>query len=169
MSETGPEALIGSHLGTDDEEVKDLVMHEGIAQEWELWSMIIGRTALPRLQRISESLPTMTSAMLGTADGLNLCSLGVPEEDVGRLAALNSSLFAVSSAQAEIVSSAGVVPGSAMVAISTGHGHLVLVSFVQPPLGHLLLAVSAEDVQLGTMVVIVPSAAEELRTWLSTR
>lgn len=55
-----------------------------------------------------------------------------------------------------------------MVSISTGHGHLVLVSFVQPPLGHLLLAVSAEEAQLGTMVVIVRRSAEEIRTWLST-
>ena len=168
MTEDTRSARLGSSLGTDDHEVAALVMHEGIAAEWELWSMIIGRTALPRLERIRDSLPTMTSAMLGTADGLNLAALGVPEEDVGRLAALNSSLFAVSSAQAEIVGSEGVSPGQAIVSISTGHGHLVLVSFVQPPLGHLLLAVSAEEVQLGTMVVIVRRAAEEIRTWLST-
>ncbi|GAB95130.1 putative regulator of Ras-like GTPase activity (Roadblock/LC7/MglB family) [Kineosphaera limosa] len=159
--------LLGSSIGTDEHEVAALVMHDGIAQEWELWSMIIGRTALPRLERIRDALPTMTSAMLSTADGLNLCCLGVAQEDVGRLAALNSSLFAVSSAQAEIVSEAGVHPGQAMVSISTGHGHLVLVSFVQPPLGHLLLAVSAQEAQLGTMVVIVRRSAEEIRTWLS--
>lgn len=159
---------VGSRIETDEHEVSALVMHDGIAQEWELWSMIIGRTALPRLERIRDALPSMSSAMLSTADGLNLCSLGVPQEDVGRLAALNSSLFAVSSAQAEIVGGAGAAPGQAMVSISTGHGHLVLVSFVQPPLGHLLLAVSAEEAQLGTMVVIVRRSAEEIRTWLST-
>lgn len=168
MTQETPDALVGSQIGTDDQEVAALVMHEGIAQEWELWSMIIGRTALPRLQRIRDALPTMTSAMLGTADGLNLCALGVPEEDVGRLAALNSSLFAVSSAQAEIVGSEAAAPGSAMVAVSTGRGHLVLVSFVQPPLGHLLLAVSAEEGQVGTMAVVVRRSAEEIRTWLST-
>lgn len=168
MSREGQDATLGSSVGIDDHDVDALVMHEGIAAEWELWSMIIGRTALPRLERIADDLPTMTSAMLSTADGLNLCSLGVAEDDVGRLAALNSSLFAVSSAQADIVSHQGVAAGQAMVSISSGHGHLVLVSFVQPPLGHLLLAVSAEDVQLGTMVVLIRRSAEEIRTWLST-
>lgn len=35
--------------------------------------------------------------MLCTADGMNLCSLGVPQADVGRLAALNSSMYAIAS------------------------------------------------------------------------
>lgn len=166
----GQEEVDGTHLGSawtqDDDSHQEVAMHEGIAAEWELWSTIIGKTALPRLEQLREHLPTMISAILSTADGLNLCSLGIPPEDVGRLAALNSSLFAVSSAQTEIVQGDEAAPNRTLVHLTTGDTHIVMVSLVQQPLGHLLLSVSAKDVQLATVAINVRNAADDIRRWL---
>ncbi|GAB77226.1 hypothetical protein SAMN05421595_1041 [Austwickia chelonae] len=161
------DAQLGSSLANDDDAHHEVHMHEGIATQWELWSTIIGKTALPRLEQLREHLPTMTSAILSTADGLNLCAVGISPENVGRLAALNSSMFAVSSAQTEIVQGDEASPMKTLVHLTSETTHTVMVSLVQEPLGHLLLAVSARDVPLGTVVVNVRNAAEDIRTWLS--
>ncbi|MBW3086224.1 hypothetical protein KEM60_02435 [Austwickia sp. TVS 96-490-7B] len=160
------ETQLGSSLAHDDDTHQEVHMHEGIAADWELWSTIIGKTALPRLEQLQANLPTMISAILSTADGLNLCSLGIAPEDVGRLAALNSSLFAVSSAQTEIIQGDEAAPNRTLVHLTSGETHIVMVSLVQEPLGHLLLSVSARDVQLGTVAVNVRNAADDIRRWL---
>lgn len=167
MATQGP--TLGSHLAVDEQRAADGagVPHD-ITDEWELWSLVIGRTALPRLEQMRESLPSMTSVMLCTADGLNLCAVGVDEDEVDRLAALNSSLFAVASAQAEVVNGYAAQPETTMVNLTTGEHRIVIVSFVQAHLGHLLLSVSADDVQLGQVIVHVRQAATDLQEWLSS-
>lgn len=61
--------------------------------------------------------------------------------------------------QAEIVSEGAASPQQTMVSLSTGRGHVVLASFVQPPLGQLLPSVSADTAQLGFLVVRARQAA----------
>lgn len=148
-------------------DAEEVTLDPEIAEHWELWSRVIGTMALPRLQQLQREFPEIRSAMLCTADGMNLRSLGVPQADVGRLAALNSSMYAVASSQAEIVSSGAASPQQAMVSLSTGHGHVVLASFVQPPLGQLPLSVSADTAQLGFLVVRAREAAVGIQEWLT--
>lgn len=83
------------------------------------------------------------------------------------MAALNSSLFAVSSSQAEIVASGAASRSETMVNISAGRGHLVLASFVQAPLGQMLLSFSAEGLQLGTLIVRARHASADIQQWLA--
>ena len=131
----------------------------------------VARSALdPRFQHVPllAADPEIRSAMLCTADGMNLCSLGVPQaDDVGRLAALNSSMYAIASSQAEIVAEGAASPQQTMVSLSTGRGHVVLASFVQPPLGQLLLSVSADAAQLGFLVGRAREAAVGIQEWLT--
>lgn len=128
---------------------------------------MIGGMALLRLEKVKQSVPEIRSAMLCTADGMNLCALGIEPQDVGRMAAPNSSLLAVSSSQAEIVSAGAVSRSETMVNVSTGRGHLVLASFVQAPLGQMLLSLSAEGLQLGTLIVHARQASADIQQWLA--
>ncbi|MDY6054901.1 roadblock/LC7 domain-containing protein [Micrococcus sp.] len=147
--------------------IEEVSIDPEIAEHWEIWSRVIGTMALPRLERLQREVPEIRSVTLCTADGMNLCSLGVSQEDVGRLAALNSSLYAIASSQAEIVSEGAASPTQTMVSLSTGRGHAVLTSFVQPPLGQLLLSVSADSAQLGFLVVRAREAAAGIQQWLA--
>lgn len=151
--------------GSSDAE--EVTLDPEIAEHWELWSRVIGTMALPRLQQLQDEFREIRSAMLSTADGMNLCSLGVPQADVGRLAALNSSMYAIASSQAEIVTAGAASPQQTMVSLSTGQGHVVLASFVQPPLGQLLLSVSADTTQLGFLVVRAREATVGIQEWLT--
>ncbi|GAA1346897.1 hypothetical protein [Falsarthrobacter nasiphocae] len=151
----------------DQPETHDTDISPEIAEHWDTWSRAIGTAALPRLRRLRENNPEITSAILCTADGMNLCAVGIPEENVGRLAALNSSLFAIAASEAEIVSEAGASPSSTTVHLSTGNGFIVLASFVLEDLGQMLLALSAEETQLGMLAVQARGAADDIRQWLS--
>ncbi|MDO5635222.1 MAG: roadblock/LC7 domain-containing protein [Micrococcus sp.] len=149
------------------ESLEDITVDPEVAEHWELWSRAIGGLALPRLEALRASVPEIRSAMLCTADGMNLCAMGIEPDNVGRMAALNSSQFALASSQAEIVSEGGASRGQTMVNISTGHGHLVLASFIQPPLGQLLLSLSAESLQLGTLIVRARQTTADIQEWLT--
>lgn len=161
-----------AELGTDITR-----MHPTIAQAWNLWSPIVGRTASTRIEQVWDEFPEMTSAIVSTSDGLNICALGLDDEDAGRLAALNSSLFGVARAETRIMSpgadteaalfeSAGTdAVGNALVArtsvaISFGDTQTAVFSFVVEPFGQLLLGMSARKVQLGTLMVQARAAAK---------
>lgn len=167
MTAQHPEHRTAPLVGGSTADAEEVSIDPAVAENWELWSRAIGSMALPRLEKVKESVPEIRSAMLCTADGMNLCALGIEPEDVGRMAALNSSLFAVSSSQAEIVASGAASRTETMVNISTGRGHLVLASFVQAPLGQLLLSLSAEGLQLGTLIVRARQASADIQEWLA--
>lgn len=137
-------------------------MHPEIAGDWPLWSEVVARTALARLRGLRQRFPELTSAVLATADGLHIASLGVDDEGGDRLAAMNASLFGVARAEAEVISG-GVVPSlKAVVSVTIGDRQAALLSFVLEPFGQLLLSVSAKDVQLGTVIVQARTAATDL-------
>lgn len=167
MTAQHPEHSAAPQLGGTDAEAEEVAVDPAVAEHWELWSRMIGGMALPRLEKVKQSVPEIRSAMLCTADGMNLCALGIEPQDVGRMAALNSSLFAVSSSQAEIVSSGAASRSETMVNVSTGRGHLALASFVQAPLGQMLLSLSAEGLQLGTLIVHARPASADIQQWLA--
>lgn len=141
-------------------------MHPQIAGDWPLWSRVVSGSALARLAALQERFPELTTAVLSTADGLHIASHGVDDELGDRLAAMNASLFGVARAEAEVISG-GEVPGlSAIVSMLIGDRQVALLSFVLEPFGQLLLAVAAQDVQLGTVIVQTKAAAADLRTAL---
>lgn len=150
-----------------------MTMHPAIAESWNLWAPIVGRTATTRLEQIWAEFPEMTSAIVATSDGLHICSLGLSPEDAGRIAALNSSMFAVARAESRIMAGAaesgGAAPaeddlvhghvGRTSVAISLGGIQTAVFSFVVDPFGQLLLGMSASGVQSGTLLVQTRNAA----------
>lgn len=141
-------------------------MHPDIADNWALWSEVVSQSALTRLRHLDARFPELTTAVLATADGLHIASVGVERETGDRLAAMNGSLFGVARAEAEIISGGAVPSLSAVVSVSIGESQMSLLSFILAPYGQLLLSVSASGAQLGTVIVQARSAAYELITAL---
>jgi predicted regulator of Ras-like GTPase activity (Roadblock/LC7/MglB family) len=61
-------------------------------------SMAMGKRAIPAMDRLAERLPQLRCAVLCTADGFNICSIGVTEQQLGKMAALTGSLFTMGAA-----------------------------------------------------------------------
>ena len=160
-TDTAPGAVDEAHME----------MHPSIAEAWAVWAPLVGKLATSTLEHVQETFPQLRSAVLSTADGLHICSLGLETDDAGRLAALNSSLFGIARAETDIMSHADLAEDATddssllartSVAISDGDTHSAVLSVVLPPFGHLLLAMSASGVQWGTLMVQTRSAALEI-------
>lgn len=154
--------LVGS-LVTGDEAGRGIV--DEIARDWATWSRTLGLIALPHLERLAEEIPSLTTAMLCTGDGLNIAALGVDDASIGRLAALSSSVFGVAGAHREVIDGPGAA-GSTMVNIAGERSQTVLLRFDVALVGPLLLVLAAEDVGLGILIVAARSTSAELRSAL---
>ncbi|HNU11119.1 MAG TPA: hypothetical protein PKJ45_07110 [Rubrivivax sp.] len=129
-------------------------------------SQALGRYVLPAMEELPRRIPKLIAAVLCTPDGFNICSLGVDERQVGKLAALSGSLLAVGDATlAELNPDAG---RHAMDLLTLKAGDFqVLGVKVQKPGGHLILMGAAQETTLGVMIVgmqAVAAAIEKLFT-----
>lgn len=101
-------------------------------------------------------IPNLQCAVLCTPDGFNICSLGLSENQVGKMAALSSSLFSVGDATVVSVAPEGTGLGTldlitleadglqiVSTKIARPSGHMVLLAGARAPLGVVLLGVKA--------------------------
>ncbi|MFT3873261.1 MAG: hypothetical protein QM714_11550 [Nocardioides sp.] len=140
-------------------------MDTDIADYWELWSEQIGRALVPVLDKLAASLPSFSSAMICTADGFNLCTLGVDEDQVTRLSAMTSSLHSIAD-----VMSTSVHDGDDLldiVSLTNGSSSTVLMAIRSLIIGQVLLWVTAEQVPLGALLMRGRVAARDVRTILA--
>lgn len=144
---------------------RGIEMDSEIAEYWELWSEQIGRALVPVLERLAGSLPRFSSAMICTADGFNLCTLGVNEEQVSRLSAMTSSMHSL----ADVLSSEvhdGDEPLDT-VSLTNGSSQTVLMAIRHLIIGQVLLWVTAEKETLGALLMRARVAAEDVRAILA--
>jgi predicted regulator of Ras-like GTPase activity (Roadblock/LC7/MglB family) len=168
--ETGVEAPHGAHAYVGGAALEDdyyEAADDDVFDEWTVRSEEIGHASVPVLLEIGERLPSMDAAMLCTADGFNLCAVGVDEEQVGRLAALSSSLYSVSGATAGALDSGRSEPLDVVSLVSQSR-QLIVISLAHQTLGYLLLVVSAKDVRLGEMLVVARGAARQITGLLNS-
>lgn len=147
-------------------ELDSLHLHPSIAADWDVWSIVIAQTAARRLEQVRESFPEMSAAVLASADGMHVCSLGVDVDDAERLAAMNSSLFGVARAEAQIMVADTDPAARTVVTITIGNVQTAVLGLIVEPFGQLLLAISAQDVRLGTLMITARTAATEIATLL---
>lgn len=129
----------------------------------------LARAAMPYLSRIRADNAGVYSILLGTGDGLHICSLGLATpEDAAAMAALNSSMLGVADSQVRLLDPDADANSTAdaVVSVTLPDGVLVLSSIVYPPLDHLVLAVSAQDTQLGVVIHEAREASRQLASWL---
>ena len=141
-------------------------MNEDLAADWGMWSEQIGRALGPVLKKLAKSLPTFSSAMICTADGFNLCTLGVDETSVSRLSAMTSSMHSIAEAVSTAVhdDTGGRLD---QVSLTNGNGTTVVLSVRDLITGPLLVWVTATDVTLGVLLMRARVAAEGIREVLA--
>lgn len=132
-----------------------------LARDWHVWSMVLGRTIHPALEKLPNRLPNIVSAIVCTADGFNLAALNTNEQEVTRMAALTSSLFAIAAATSEMNSSAPGTPATQMT-MEHGDRKTVVVSRRQELIGHALIHVVAEGTPLGNLLMVANALADEV-------
>jgi len=120
--------------------------------DWQMNSVALGNFVLPAMQELPKRIPKLAAAMLCTPDGFNICSLGVDERQVGKLAALSGSLLSVGSAtMTELRASQSNVPPE-LLTIQSGTFQIVSLR-VRQASGYLTLTIAADDTPLGVMLV----------------
>ncbi len=124
-----------------------------------------GTAALPVLRDLAQRVPGIDGAMVCTADGYNLCALGLEEAQVGRLAAMTSSLYSVSGAACSAVaaqSRSGHAEPLEQVTLRSGDTQYMVFPIEHDELGYLLLSLWAKNVTLGELLMEAKISAREI-------
>ena len=140
----------------------EAALDEDIAAHWDLWSAQIGRALMPTLRELAESIKGFKSAMICTADGFNLCTLGLDESGVRRLAALTSSMHSIADAVTEAVHD-DEDRKLDRITLTDGNATTVVLAVRNLIVGELLLWVTAESETLGALLVRADRAAAGIR------
>jgi predicted regulator of Ras-like GTPase activity (Roadblock/LC7/MglB family) len=128
---------------------------------WMMNSQALGQFVLPAMEQLHQRIPKLTAAVLCTPDGFNVCSLGVDEKQVGKLAALAGSLLSVgNAAMAELQPGLGEQPMD-LLTLRAGTFHILGLK-VRQSNGHLVLLVAAPDTVLGVMIMGAQFVAHEI-------
>lgn len=126
----------------------------------------MGRLVLPAFEVIPRKLPQCLCAMLCTPEGFNLCSIGITADQLGKVAALTSSLISLGEATVNAVAS---TPGNPLDVLTLQSGENTTVGIKVPyASGHLLLLITAKATPLGVILTVARSAAQQVRELLPT-
>jgi predicted regulator of Ras-like GTPase activity (Roadblock/LC7/MglB family) len=135
-------------------------------KEWLMDSAAMGRLVLPAFEVIPKKLPQCVCAMLCTPEGFNLCSIGVTPDQLGKVAALASSLISLGEATVNAVNN---TPGGELDVLTLQAGELTTVGIKVPHVsGYLLLMVSARSTPLGAILTVARSTAQRVQELLPT-
>jgi predicted regulator of Ras-like GTPase activity (Roadblock/LC7/MglB family) len=131
-------------------------------KEWQMDSLALGKYFLPVLQKLASRLPNTSCVLLCTADGFNVCSLGLTEAQVGKMAALGSSLMSVAAATvSSVLTDETEASRFNLLTMNTGDLQLVCTKVTRRQGGNLILLVGARTT-LGGTLVCVKTAIDEL-------
>jgi len=125
----------------------------------------IGQRILPIIEPLAASLPAITAIMVSTADGFNLCALGLTPENVERVSALGSALHSVASTVAEAIASAEESPLD-LLTIVNGSFTTVVFNISLDDGNELLLWVTTGGATMGSVIFGAREAAAAIRTTL---
>jgi predicted regulator of Ras-like GTPase activity (Roadblock/LC7/MglB family) len=169
-----PTSVVASDFGGPPEEPStmhpahgrnELGLDADIAAHWDLWSAQIGRALMPTLRELGRSMQGFSCAMICTADGFNLCTLGVDEAGVLRLAALTSSMHSMADAVTQAVHG-DPERRLDLLTLTDQTSTIVVLAIRDLIIGKLLLWVATEDETLGALLVRSRLAAAQVRQLL---
>ena len=128
-------------------------------------SVALGRFVLPAMEKLSERLPHLCCASLCTADGFNVCSIGITEQQLGKMAALSGSLLTLGEAMLNNLSAS--TPGPVLDIMTLEAGTWIIVAVrVAAPGQPLVLTLSATQTPLGVLHLRARQTAEEISSLL---
>jgi predicted regulator of Ras-like GTPase activity (Roadblock/LC7/MglB family) len=140
-------------------------------------SMAMGKRAIPAMDRLAERLPQLRCAVLCTADGFNVCSIGVNEQQLGKMAALTGSLFTMGAATlasldddtSNVTSIRRASPGELGVLTLEASGCIIVAVQVPHATQTLVLLIAAQHTALGVLHLRARQSAEELGELFGSR
>lgn len=125
-------------------------------------SVALGQFVLPAFESLPRKLPNYLCAVLCTPDGFNLCSIGIGNDQLGKIAALSSSLMAVSEATLRAVQNDDT--DCVLDTITLQAGDVTTVSIKVPHVvNYLVLIISARATPLGVLLNVARSTAAQVR------
>ena len=125
-------------------------------------SLALGQHFLPALEKLAVRIPNLRCAMLCTPDGFNLCSIGLSEDQVGKMAALSSSLLSVGDAAVSSLST-NDAPTAPMEIMTMEADGLQIVSVkIERPSNYFVLMAAARS-PLGVILMGVKATANDIR------
>ena len=131
-------------------------------RQWHMDSLALGQIFLPALEKMATRIPHLRCAVLCTPDGFNLCSLGLTEDQVGKMAALSSSLLSVGDATIASLSPEGTPAAPLEILTMEANGlQIVSTKIHRPGAGDLVLMAAAQT-SLGVVLVGVKSTVVDL-------
>ncbi len=113
----------------------------------------------PVLTRLAAELPTLSSALVCSSDGRVLAAYGLTTDEATRLSVLTSSLHAMSTATTQAHHDRSVDH----VTLASGSAHTVVLTVPSAAAGHPLVALTADDVSLGRMLLQARKTADGVR------
>lgn len=118
-------------------------------------TLAIGEFVLPVMEELAGKLPGMDSAVLCTADGLNICSLEINDDIVGKMSSLSSTLFSIGNSVIEtILSKEELSKGdNKEVIVTINNVQVMAVEVKCPQLGNLILLVAVRDTAIGVILM----------------
>lgn len=131
------------------------------SENWEMTSAI-GQLVLPTMNVLSQKLPLMVGATLCTADGFNVCSIGLDDTDVGKMSSLSSSMFALTGSIIETMTHKANSNSKKEVFIHSDDTHVIVVQVAHPKLDDLVLLVSVDNTSTGVILVAIRFVVAEL-------
>lgn len=134
-------------------------------KQWQMDSLALGKLFLPAVEKMATRIPQLRCAVLCTPDGFNLCSLGLTEDQVGKMAALSSSLISVGDATVNSLAQADL-PTSALDMLTMEANGLQIVSVKIPRSTGYLILMACAAAPLGVVLVGVKATVSELRKLL---
>lgn len=137
--------------------------------EMRLETTAIGRRVLPALEKLSQKTPGLVVSSLCSADGFNLCSIGLDPTQVYKMAAVSSTLFAVSvSVLTEVRKEAVTLEAFDMLSLTSGSLQIIGVRVPFIKNRHLVLLVATENTPIGAVMAATRSTAAEITDLLKT-
>jgi predicted regulator of Ras-like GTPase activity (Roadblock/LC7/MglB family) len=130
-------------------------------KQWQMDSLALGQLFLPAIEKMATRIPQLRCAVLCTPDGFNICSLGLTEDQVGKMAALSSSLLSVGDATVGSLAAEGASPGTLEILTMESDGLQIVATKIHRSTGHLVLMAGARA-PLGVVLVGVKAAAADL-------
>jgi predicted regulator of Ras-like GTPase activity (Roadblock/LC7/MglB family) len=127
--------------------------------------LALGKSYQPALEKMATRIPHLRCGVLCTSDGFNLCSIGLTENQVGKMAALSSSLLSVGEAVVSTLVPENTSPGGLDVMTMEANGIQIVSTRIHRSGGYLILMAAAKA-PLGVVLVGVKATVDEVRKLL---
>lgn len=132
---------------------------------WQMDSLALGKIYQPALEKMATRIPHLRCGVLCTSDGFNLCSIGLTENQVGKMAALSSSLLSVGEAVVSTLVPENTSSGGLDIMTMEANGIQIVSTRIHRSGGYLILMAAAKA-PLGVVLVGVKATVDEVRKLL---